>query len=466
MSSILRAMLITCVAFGVAVLAGCGSSGTSAAHLGCDQFCQQAGTPQGDGPPATDIRIDTRGTILPLSDGTIPITVTCRASRACSSGSLLIMGPFNDAVHSQSVECAPTDACMGRSNLVVAAHSTRTIAVPLTAAGRQLLDTHRRVGVSVGVWCCGSQSQREFEQTTWPIMLALSQSAPSGAVIVGVNPPGLGESRTVVAASGNTVWVACADQARRIDAMTGKPIGRAVPIGPFPDSIAAAGGNIWVASSAGNSNGTLTRIDAATGSPIGRPISLGRTIVAGLATGQGSLWVLTDNDYVVRLDAVTGQVVARPIALDSQFVPNAIVDGDGSVWVAVAGTLQRINPSSNTVIGSPAEIGNGSLALAVGQHAIWVASGNGVQRVDPTSGARVGLPVKVGLGPDALVIDRGSVWVANEWSNTVTRLDANSGSVVGSAINAGLDPLSIASTDGSLWVVDGGNDLLRQIVEH
>jgi DNA-binding beta-propeller fold protein YncE len=432
-----------------------------AAHLGCGGYCEEAGSPQGNGPRASNIRIDTAGTVIPLSDGTVPITLTCRVNHACSGGALLLAGPFNYAVHSQSMGCGPGEHCMGRSNLVVPARSTRTIAVPLSPAGRQLLDSYRRVGVAVMV----EFPPAAFEQSTWPVTLALSRNAPSGAVVLGANP-------RAVAVSGSTVWVACPNQLLGVDATTGRLVGRPVPIGASPDSIAAVAGTIWVASHTTAGTGTkttttstLTRVNAATGATIGQPINLGNNTAVGMAAGQGSVWIALARGFVVRVDPSTLREVGRPIGV-GQAVPSALVDGDGSVWVAAGGGVVRIDPSSNAVVGRPASIGNGVYSLAVGQGGVWVANDiDAVGRIDPATGHVIGTPVKVGLGPDALALDHGGVWVANSWSDTVTRLDATSGGVVGSPIRAGLDPVAIGAAGGSLWVADGGNDLLTKVGE-
>jgi hypothetical protein len=90
-------VILMCLAF----LVGCGGSGssgatgtstTSAAHLGCGQLCQTAGVLQGNDPEATEVEVDTSGTVKPHPDGTVPITVTCQTEQGCSNGALLLRG--------------------------------------------------------------------------------------------------------------------------------------------------------------------------------------------------------------------------------------------------------------------------------------------------------------------------------------------------------------------------------------
>ena len=130
--------LLAC-SVGLVVLAGCGHS-HHVARLGCHQYCQQAGGYGGGGPPVPKLmRIVTTGTVAALKDGTVPIELSCVFARPCS-GALLL----------NSVSTGPTQAIdvQGRSDLLVAAHGTRTIGVLLSPGSLGLLRAGR-VKVSV-----------------------------------------------------------------------------------------------------------------------------------------------------------------------------------------------------------------------------------------------------------------------------------------------------------------------------
>jgi YVTN family beta-propeller protein len=435
-------------------LAGCGSSGSKAAHLGCGQFCKQAGAPAGTPTLVSDVRINTGGTVTASSDGTVPVTVTCRAKHRCSGGALLIEGLYRPTSPAQALDCGPGDGCMGRSNLDVAANRTRTIAVPLSAVGRRFLNTYRRIGVDIAV----AFPPDAYKSSTWPINVTLDQHAPSGSFVVP-------ESPNAIAVSDGKLWAAGISQFEGIDTATGKLVAKPRAISTVSlqsDSVAIAGGSVWLATAARN-GGVLVRLNPATGEQIGKPIR-SSAFMAGLAVGQGSLWIPLSNGLVYRLDATTGAVLGGPIRVSSD-PPDAIVDAGGSVWVTVDSTVVRIDPASNRVVARLPGIGTGKYLLAVGAGVVWVVNEANatLARIDPATGRLVGAPLKVGPSPEAIAIDGGSVWVANAGANTLTRIDASTGAVIRSGIAAGLDPQAIAISDGSLWVADGGNDLVMRI---
>jgi len=128
----------------VASVAGCGgdsggggggSSGEpEVERLGCHEYCQQAGGyGAGGGAMAPMIKIDVDAPLMPLADGTVPVRLTCLVRKACTGALLLERSD------------ATLQGDMGRSDLIVAAHSTRTLGIPLSSFGLQWLEHHGRV---------------------------------------------------------------------------------------------------------------------------------------------------------------------------------------------------------------------------------------------------------------------------------------------------------------------------------
>jgi hypothetical protein len=116
-------------------------SAPSPLRLGCHQYCQQAGG-YGGAPGATAqpvMRFATARTVVPLSDGAVPITLTCLLPFRCSGAVLLEFPPFT----------GEATAYRGRSDLDVPAHATVTIAVPLSTDGQALLRSQGRIRVLV-----------------------------------------------------------------------------------------------------------------------------------------------------------------------------------------------------------------------------------------------------------------------------------------------------------------------------
>jgi hypothetical protein len=109
-------------------------------RLGCHQYCQQAGG-YGAGPdekPAL-ATVATRGTVTP-ANGVVPIDVKCEFRAACE-GALLLNSDREGGSREE----------LGRSDLSVPANSSRTLGVPLSAAGQQALGGGGEVAVLVTV---------------------------------------------------------------------------------------------------------------------------------------------------------------------------------------------------------------------------------------------------------------------------------------------------------------------------
>src|SRR5207244_3177478 len=109
------------------------------------------------------------------------------------------------------------------------------------------------------------------------------------------------------------------------------------------------------------------------------------------AYGAGSLWQV-DHDLVDRIDPRTGRIVSIPVARVS-----AIAFGDGALWVA---TSPR---SSSSTLYEP--VGRGS-----------------VLRIDPATNRVVGNRVPFGITPAYLAAGYGSAWVGDYNSSTLTHV--------------------------------------------
>ena len=77
----------------------------------------------------------------------------------------------------------------------------------------------------------------------------------------------------------------------------------------------------------------------------------------------------------------------------------------------------------------PVRTGNFPAALAVGAGFVWVVNaGDGtVARIDPREDVVIGRRLPVGRDPQDIAVGHGSVWVANRGDGTVTRLSAAEG---------------------------------------
>jgi hypothetical protein len=137
------AVIAACIA--IAVLAGCGDGSENGAddqdepaRLGCGQFCQQAGG-IGDGSSGMKmLTIDVGDSVEALPDGAVPVAMTCRFNASCE-GALLL--------NSDVTPFPPEEG--SRSDLLVDAGSSRTIAVPLTEVELRELERAGRLEMAI-----------------------------------------------------------------------------------------------------------------------------------------------------------------------------------------------------------------------------------------------------------------------------------------------------------------------------
>jgi serine/threonine-protein kinase len=190
-----------------------------------------------------------------------------------------------------------------------------------------------------------------------------------------------------IAAGRGSLWVTHNFQSTegetvsRVDIATGKTVGRAIEVSIGPDSVAVGGGSVWVGADKG-----VWRIDAETGKVVGKPIAL----TGEVAFGDGSLWVADyDERRVWQLNPSTGGIAGASTDLGQRPVDVAV--GEGFVWATSdradqgnEGTVVRIDPRTGGIVGDPIPVGVDPEDLAVGEGAVWVTdpSGDRVARLE------------------------------------------------------------------------------------
>jgi YVTN family beta-propeller protein len=180
-----------------------------------------------------------------------------------------------------------------------------------------------------------------------------------------------------------------------------------------------------------------------------------------VATGEGAVWVASEEGTVSRVEAATRRVVQRiPVGRD----PAGIVAGDGAVWVANSGdrSVSWINPATNTVV-KRVPVGNGPTGIALGDGAVWVANSldNSVSRIDADTG-RVVATIGVGGTPSGVAAGLGAIWVSNTGDNTVSRISPSSNTVV-RPIPVGNGPRAIAVGADAVWVANAVDGTVSRI---
>jgi len=124
--------------------------------------------------------------------------------------------------------------------------------------------------------------------------------------------------------------------------------------------------------------GVLSRIDTG---PDVEPVET-KTEIGGFLITQGNLWGVDDLDAegnVYRIDIGSGRVLAT---IEGGRVSGTPVYGGGMVWVAREGenSIIRIDPATNSIIGSPIPVDSPAGMIAV-DDGIWVAGAGNIVHI-------------------------------------------------------------------------------------
>ena len=185
-----------------------------------------------------------------------------------------------------------------------------------------------------------------------------------------------------------------------------------------------------------SSYASLVRVDPATGRVVADlPIQAELADVADIQVGEGSVWVATyrigssgkESLVLVRVDPEQNRVVDTldlgRISLDH------VIVALGSVWLTVGtegehGYLLRIDPRSDRIV-ARIPVGESPSGIAVSPGAVWVTTpDNGtLSKIDPTTDRLIGTPVSMGDMPVGALYAYGALWVADNQDNTVVRIN-------------------------------------------
>ena len=217
--------------------------------------------------------------------------------------------------------------------------------------------------------------------------------------------------------------------------------------------------HVWVSNSPKN---TVHRLDPKTNT-VAATIEVGKHPCSGLAVGFGSLWVPNcgekSGDRIIdrnlaRVSLKDGKVEAT-LPFEVPESEGGLATGAGSVWVMTdrKGTLTRIDPATNKAV-AEIDVAPGSFAVAFGEDAVWVTSTekNVLTRVNSHTNV-VEETIAVGPRPRFLAVGEGSVWTINQGDGSISRVDVKTNKVV-ATIEAGIPGGGgeIAVGDGSVWV--------------
>ncbi len=178
-----------------------------------------------------------------------------------------------------------------------------------------------------------------------------------------------------------------------------------------------------------------------------------------MAVSEDAVWVVSHRGGIVsRIDPATNEVVA---AIESPILPSCVPNaciGLGGITTAgqhvwfhnqYSESLERVDATSNEIIGSMAVSGHAGILGAGGL--IWsgVEGGDGAVGMDPGSG-EVTVTVAEGSGVYPAGFAAGSVWFVGDECTELLRVDPASGAVQGTiAIDTCIG--DVVDAGGEVW---------------
>ncbi len=214
-------------------------------------------------------------------------------------------------------------------------------------------------------------------------------------------------------------------------------------------------GYLWFGSS---DDKTVERIDVRTHKRVGSLIPI-QDGIAGMAVGLGGVWVVDGaKPILLRIDPRynTIQKVRLPVKQGQvdYTAPTEAAVGAGSVWVALANKVIRIDPKSLRVVKS-IKVSSADL-LAFGDGNLWVGRSNEskISEIDPKVN-KVVRTLKLRDFIGSMTVGNGSVWASVTPDDTVWQFDENG--TFDRTYDVGHGAGALAWFGGGLWVgVQGG----------
>ena len=241
---------------------------------------------------------------------------------------------------------------------------------------------------------------------------------------------------------------------------------------PFGIAITPNGSTAYVTNSEeekGKSVDTINVAAGAAGAQIA-PFDPGTVGVAITPDGKRAYVASKTAATVSVVNTATNTLIGTPIEVGNEgesFDRGVAITPDGRhVYVARFGDdlVSMIDTETNLVIGAPIPVGDGPRAMAITPDGrrLYVTNnqdsptGNSVSVIDTATNTVIGAPIPVGLEPRGIAItpDGSRAYVANQAGDTVSVIDTATNTVIGAPIPVAIDPVGVAITpDGSRVLV-------------
>jgi streptogramin lyase len=289
-----------------------------------------------------------------------------------------------------------------------------------------------------------------------------SAAAATAAPSVGPTVHRVGLRPRAVTVAAGAVWVLSIHEPRitRLDARTGRRVGKQPYVGRGGASIAGDAGMVWVAKRA---TSAILRVDPRSGAVVRRistPVPPAR-----IAAGPTGLWIVTRETDAGPATLLHYDRAGKQRLEELPFPDGiqAIALGGGAAWVSLVGT-QRI---MRVVPGEPVEhaawLRHPATALAFGAGHLWASlpDADSVGRIHPRT--QQVATTEVGGDPAGLTVAGGRVFVASNATHTVAVVDPERlRRRPVRRLRVPLNPYAMATGAGHVWVTGlGANTLTR-----
>jgi DNA-binding beta-propeller fold protein YncE len=182
--------------------------------------------------------------------------------------------------------------------------------------------------------------------------------------------------------------------------------------------------------------------------------------ITDIVTGEGAVWAASPS-AVLKLDPSTDSVIARiPVAGIGD--SGQLATGAGAVWVALPDRVVRINAVTNQVEASIPVVPTIE-GIAASDSAVFVSQerfGGSIMEIDPTSNTIVGSPIRLlGDAGELAVLSDGLLWAASSTQGGSGALvDPKTGEVTSQSVTSS-EPAAFML--GDFWVAESGRSVTR-----
>jgi hypothetical protein len=227
---------------------------------------------------------------------------------------------------------------------------------------------------------------------------------------------------------------------------------------------------VWVSGEDANpGDGAIYAIDLNNNLAVSQIITIGLDYPVGMLYVPGvGVMASFPNSGAIRFYNPTTRTAITTITVGLGATGMLYLPQYNQVWIAcnVSNEVYRINPLTQTFIGSPLNIpGSGVIELTYvdSLDEVWVAcqSSNDVQRIDRNSFALVGSPIgTTSMNPKQILYSQaGNVWVTSD--DNIDVISTTTFSLIHSILNVGQLGYGLTINAGIIYASDAGADLIR-----